>query len=42
LGQFFLGPVLGLPADLGLDELSGDLIPEGAGDRLQLGELDVT
>jgi hypothetical protein len=37
-----LGPVLGLPADLGFDELAGDLIAEGGGDRLQLGELGVT
>jgi hypothetical protein len=29
-----LGPVLGLPADLGLDELPSDLIAEGGGDRL--------
>jgi hypothetical protein len=42
LGEFFLGPVLGLPSDLGLDELPSDLVPKGAGDRLQLGELGVT
>src|SRR6185437_8630990 len=41
LAQLRVGPVLSLPADLGLDELSGDLITEGAGDRLQLRELGV-
>jgi hypothetical protein len=39
--QLLLRPLLGLPAHLGLDELPGDLIAEGAGDRLQLRELRV-
>jgi hypothetical protein len=32
LAKLFLRPVLGLAADLGLDELPGDFITEGAGE----------
>jgi hypothetical protein len=36
--QFYFGPLLGLPANLGFDELPGNLVTEGARQRLQIGK----
>ena len=40
--QLVLGPVLGLTPDMRLDDLPGDLVPEGTGEGLQLRELGIT